>query len=429
METLAPNLLHLKMTTKIESLRSMLDHLIHLVAIYSFERIRIVNKHSKLMESYRRVNQNIVEEQIKRFFDSCHANEAGCYENEIFNKFNKTLERCFWNYYQYGFIPKNPAMFRELGFSQEILTEWLSDFILNQEEQLNGEPFDERRAFEWQYNIYALLSDDQFYDIFFTYHAVNLSLHTEKSEKIFLEKFHDLLRKIPYHSPYLIKTITELDSFMAGNQGKISHSTTHTLNYSLLSNEIDSMYTPLNHVPIHLLDTSIQFIFQHIQHIGAWNAEGRNEPTLAYVQNELAQLEQAGKILVSLFSTLPKPQQQIYKLIKNQKGESKKTVLWSLIFYNFKTDFIRRMQSSLVPDETLSGSKKRELSDLQSQKLYKSFFDFLEAGFKEHNVKVKSNRKGKSSNWELINSQNGEVIINGDQLRSNYRNHMNKIDI
>ncbi|MDM1020416.1 hypothetical protein QSV37_08890 [Acinetobacter sp. VNK23] len=381
------------------------------------------------MESYRKVNQDIVDVQIKKFFDLCHVEKAGCYENDFFNKFSKTLERYFWNYYQYGFVPTNPAMFKALGFSQERLKEWLSDFTLAQKEQLNGESFTEKRSFEWQYNIYALLSDDQFYDIFFTYHSVTYSLNKKESEQVFLEKFHALLRKIPYYSPYLIKAVTDLDSFMAGNQGKISHSTTYTLNYSLLSHEIDIVYTPLNHVPIHLLDTLLQFIFQHIQHIGGWNAEGRNQPTQTYLQNELEQLEQAGKILVSLFSTLPKQQQQIYKLVTNKKGESKKTVLWSLVFYNFKTDFIRSIQSSLIGGEVNSDSEKKELSDAQARKLYESFFDFLESGFKEHNVKIKSKRIGKTDNWELINSQNNEVIISGGPLRSNYRNHMEKIDI
>lgn len=419
----------LKMTAKIEHLQPMLDHLIHLVAIYSFERIKIVNKYPKLMESYRKVNQDIVDVQIKKFFDLCHAEKAGCYENDFFNKFNKTLERYFWNYYQYGFVPTNPAMFKALGFSQERLKEWLSDFTLAQEEQLNGESFTERRSFEWQYNIYALLSDDQFYDIFFTYHSVTYSLNKKESEQVFLEKFHALLRKIPYYSPYLIKAITDLDSFMAGNQEKISHSTTHTLNYSLLSHEIDIVYTPLNHVPIHLLDTLLQFIFQHIQHIGGWNAEGRNQPTQTYLQNELEQLEQAGKILVSLFSTLPKQQQQIYKLIKNQKGESKKTVLLSLVFYNFKADFIRSIQSSLIAGEAHLESEKKELSDAQARKLYESFFDFLESGFNEHKIDAKSKRIGKSDKWELKIKLPHDAIIKGASLRINFRNHMKKIDI
>lgn len=224
-------------------------------------------------------------------------------------------------------------------------------------------------------------------------------------------------------------SITDLESYQTLTKNKKHFSARYTP--SIKEQSYDTSYLDLNHKPIALIDSILQFIFQHTQHLVNWhyfrdnrNEELSDEQRLKLMRDredkECKQLDQVAKILEAMFSALPNDQKILYSFAK--KKNSTKSVMTSLMFHNFKSNYLKSKQENIVDNVSSNAKSDDELA----HELYVEFFKYLRSGFSQIGIQTTALTDGKIDKFMLTRDHGKVVIVKGSSFRINYINHMKK---
>lgn len=419
-----------------------------LVIVYAFERIKIQQGHPADCAFFEEVDQ-IVVERMKQFYlkvaeGRIHDWVALGYikEHEQEQRLQECMDqfrRYFWNFYQFGFLPNHAGFFEEFSYSTGNILHNFNDIYEELKRRFSQAELNQHAEFGKRYNIYTLIFENTFSEIFFKYHEIDQALKNKPESLNFLNEFSCLIQLLPYYSPYFVQTITELESYNNSTQEKKHFSARYSplivkgQTYAITENKIyATTFLDLNHRPIALVDSILQFIFQHTQHLIRWHqfqdelhqemteAE-RSQKIQLSEQEECEQLDQIAKILEAMFFTLPKEQKKIFDSAKNfEKTQSK---MLSLMFFNFKSNYLKKL-NEVKSDE----SPKKGLSSREANKLYRAFFEYLESEFTQRSIQTESSLKGRIDTWWLALGKDNKTIFKGSCFRANFNNHKEKIN-
>ncbi|MCH7310567.1 hypothetical protein [Acinetobacter sp. ANC 4805] len=425
------------MSSNREKIKKLFDYVMRLVVMYSFVREKIKHECSDDCEFFQEVDRIIVERTNKYYLSNIEEKANDWVKSGYINEYEKEqkIQECinkfrqyYWNYYQFNFLPNDGLFFEELKIKPELIGHQFKDIHRILVNQFGEIELGRRSAFRRSYNIYSLIFENNFDEIFFKYHQLDQALKNPPKEFNFLNEFIGLIELLPYYSPYFIPSITELESYKNSVQEKRHFSARYSP--VVKGQTYETAYLDLNHKPIALIDSILQFIFQHTQHLIKWHYFGENidhemndeerQQRIRLRENEdCEQLEQIAKILEAMFSALPRNQKLVYSFAK--KKNSTKSAMTSLMFHNFKLNFDNH--SMTAEDET---SKKIKSSDASAHDLYVDFFKYLEREFCRRGLPVGTNKEGKIDTFKMVFKRSDEVLINGASFRVNYINHMKK---
>lgn len=425
------------MNSNREKIEKLFDYVMRLVVVYSFERAKIKHEYSEDCMFFEEVDRIIVERTNKFYLGGIEERANDWVKSGFINEYEKEqkIQECinkfrqyYWNYYQFGFLPNDGLFFKEFKIKPEIINYQFQDIHELLVNQFGNIELGRRTAFRRSYNIYTLIFENNFDEIFFKYHQLDQALKNPPKEFNFLNEFMRLVELLPYYSPYFIPSITELESYKNLIQDKRHFSARYSP--VVKDQTYATAYLDLNHKPIALIDSILQFIFQHTQHLIRWHHFGENmneemsdeerQQKIRLSENEdCEQLEQIAKILEAMFSTLPRDQKLVYSFAK--KKNSTKSAMTSLMFYNFNLNFFKHSN----PAEDVK-SKKIRSADEDAHELYVEFFEHLEDEFCRRGLPVEVNKKGKIDTFKLAFKHSNEALIKGASFRVNYLNHMKK---
>jgi len=430
-----------------DNVKKMFDLMMRVVVVYSFERLRIRQIYNDDCLWYEEKNLEI-ESAADRFLSSFPPNintEKVYVDTENFGKkFRQELVRYFWNFHQYGIKPHNPEIFESLGYQQEQIHHWISNTHAGFFPEIRWRTANPR-CFEDDYNIYSFLVPDQFEQIFFKYYKILKLLEASsdanapaKAEEGFLAALNNLIHLIPYYSPYSMQAFTDLESYRGESFGKKIFTVCRLRRLvNVEMTQLDPVtqsvtYLSLEHQPIALIDTILQFLLKHLHHLVHWHffsyemiesdsQERIQQKILKGEDEDFKQLEQVASLLEAMFTALPKKQKTIYDFV--EKKESTKTVMHSLMLFYFEDQFIKREQIKPIEVSDSENVAEPKLSRKDKGRLNKEFFEFLEAGFENSGIKTKSKMDGRFDTWTLKLAFSEEVEISGASIRSNAINH------
>lgn len=421
--------------------QKMFDLMMRVVVVYSFERERIRQIYADDCAWYEEKNREI-EVAADSFLSSNPPKidpEKVYIDTENFMKeFKQELVRYFWNFHQYGIKPHNPEIFASLGYQQQQIHHWIATTHTGFFSEIRYGVINPR-CFEDHYNIYSFLVPDQFEQIFFKYYEILKLLRApSKAEEGFLTKLKDLIHLIPYYSPYSMQAFTELESYRGESFGKKLFTVCKLRRlYNVEMTQLDPVtdtvtYLSLDHQPITLIDTILQFLLKHLHHLIRWHffgyemtelhSQGRSQRNIERgEQEDFEQLDQVTSLLEAMFTALPKNQKTIYDFVEKKK--STETIMHSLIFFYFEAKYIKEHKIQLVEVSKSGNLAGPKFSRADKKRFNKAFFKFLEKGFEKVEINVKSKTEGKFDTWCLTLDLFTEVVITGTSIRSNAINH------
>ena len=428
------------MSSNREKVKKMFDYSMRLVVIYAFERARIKANHADDLAYFQQVDQ-IITERLKRFYliategviqDMAKAGDIQ--ESDI----NKIIQECmdkfkqyYWNFYQFGLLPGENSFFKKFDLNSEMIRHHFKDINRYLKHEVKGGDIElsKRMRFIKSYNIFTLIFKNNFDQIFFKYHEIDQAFQNQTEDFFFLNEFVGLINLLPYYSPYYVPSITDLESYQTLTKNKKHFSARYTP--SIKEQSYDTSYLDLNHKPIALIDSILQFIFQHTQHLVNWhyfrdnrNEELSDEQRLKLMRDredkECKQLDQVAKILEAMFSALPNDQKILYSFAK--KKNSTKSVMTSLMFHNFKSNYLESKQENIVDNVSSNAKSDDELA----HELYVEFFKYLRSGFSQIGIQTTAFTDGKIDKFMLTRDHGKVVIVKGSSFRINYINHMKK---
>ncbi|NUF83081.1 hypothetical protein [Acinetobacter seifertii] len=425
------------MNSNREKIKKLLDYVMRLVVVYSFERAKIKHEYSEDCAFFEEVDRIIVERTNAYYLGGIEERANDWVKLGFINEYEKEqkIQECinkfrqyYWNYYQFGFLPTDGLFFKEFKIKPEVIHYQFQDIHRVLVEQFGEIELGWRTAFRRSYNIYTLIFENNFDEVFFKYHQLDQALKNPPEEFNFLNEFLGLIKLLPYYSPYFIPSITELESYKNSIQDKRHFSARYSPVVKDQTYSTD--YLDLNHKPIALIDSILQFIFQHTQHLIHWHHFGEDmneemseeecQQKIRLSENEdCEQLEQIAKILEAMFSALPRDQQLVYSFAK--KKNSTKSAMTSLMFHNFKLKSAKK-QSTVIDEK----AKKIRSADDEAHELYVEFFEYLADEFCKRGLPVDVSKKGKIDTFKLAFKRSNEALIKGASFRVNYLNHMKK---
>lgn len=434
-----------------EVTKKIFEILMRIVVVYSFERVRIRQTYIEDCLWYEAKNFEI-ESAADSFLSSCppkiDTDKLHVDTENFLMEFKQELVRYFWNFHQYGIKPHNPEIFESLGYQQQQIHQWITkihiDFVPEIRPRVQNS-----KCFEDHYNIYSFLVPDQFEQIFFKYYEI-LKLFEDPSitEDKCLIALKCLIRLIPYFSPFSMQSFTELESYSGEQFGKKLFTVCKLRRlFNVEMTQFDPVtqsvtYLSLEHQPITLIDTILQFLFKHLHHLVHWHflkyqMTGLHSAERIHqiIQNgggeKLEQFEQVASLLEAMFTALPKNQKTIYDVVKN--GKSTASIMNSLMLFDFEVRFIKQQKIKLkqgLQDNVVVAPKFLRKDKI---KFNDEFFTYLIAGFGNIGLLKSYKKSGKFDTWRLelhLKEQlsiNGELIlinsINGGKIRVNAINH------
>ncbi|OTG92182.1 hypothetical protein B9T34_02285 [Acinetobacter sp. ANC 3813] len=421
-----------------KKIEKMFDLMMKIVVVYSFERVKIRQIYAEECAWYEEKNLDI-EVAADRFLSS-HPPRINIEKISIdtmnFEKeFKQQLVQYFWNYHQYGSKPNNIDVFESLGYKQDQIHDWIVNTHIGfypdaRLRALNPAGFVER------YNIYSFLVPDQFEQIFFKYYKILKLL--EDSKEPLLTNLMSLLSLIPYYSPYSMQAFTELENYRSQHLNKKHFSVFHNwFLYGVQAPQCNPIadtvsYLSLEHEPIALIDTILQFLLKHLHHLIRWHffnyemtelhSEKRIQENVQKGElRDLEQLDQVTRLAEAMFTALPKNQKTIYDFVEKKK--SIETIMHSLMLFYFEAKYIKEHKIQLVEVSNSENLAEPKFSRSDKKKFNKAFFKFLEKGFEKVEINVKSKTEGKFDTWHLTSDLFTEGKISGGSIRSNAINH------
>lgn len=408
--------------------KDVLDNLIRLVAVYSCERMKILNKYKDFDRGLYFLNEEVVKPKIHDFLIS-HSKqllmiisddleEKAMFEDWDEKRIKDEFLQYFWDFMQDQPFAYNSALLKSCNLSQDIVDSFmikLSGDVMNIRSEYAL--LDEYYEFIEKFSISSLLSKDRLNQFIFIYYRILYELETEipilslqEVNKLFLK----LIQQLPYYSPFTRRYLT-----------KFSRNPHHL-----------TLSVPLTFSSGMLLDTLFHFLYQLIQelfYVGFFEIDLKFSANLKK-ELEIQQLDrfsETTKIMNELLKNLPKEQSKTYDASVSNQSLNK--TLCSLLFAQCKSQFENDV---LFPSSFFEGSFLRDFYEippneigenekLLSRQLYKTFFNFMKSGFEEQGFNVDMKTEGRIDKWilKITFDKKGFQTISGEQIRQNFRNH------
>ncbi len=418
-----------------ELLFNVLNNLFKMVAIYSCERLKIQDDYPLLYLWFSKTMDSLIYPKFDEFLKT-HQRESitSSQSKEMISKYNYQSIRYdviqeFWIYAQKGSFQYSQVYFEKYSFTEKDLKVFFDD--LNdelREARLDNPDADDYWDLAEKFQLASFLSKDTFNKSFFTYFALHYGLTAKfkiyDDEKI-LEKMMLLIEQIPYDSPFFKEVFS---SKVIADQKQKKYVSTLTVPLSFeASTLMDNIFQFLFKL---LQDSFLYAVDQNIKHpLGSFRKKS-DLKSLIFTGNNQIRLHECITMMEILFKavTAPKSKNRLnhYRIII--KGESLHRILISLLFKKFQQLRYRDEHDARIFEQSngITSKLKKKLSKKEALNLYLEFIEFLEVGFKEHDITVNCNRNDKHIDDWIITLKFGSKELDrftGNQLRANFKNH------